>query len=248
MHLGKQLIGETTTTGDVAPVEAGIGSAARQKFFARPFKKEDDKKKKSEESFRRAGIAAAIIGLGEDRETSIIPSDASKVGTHAATGYRAGDFSGGNPTNSSSSPESVSPPEDPYASDELIGPETALVAPDATPRALQFIDASKVPGSQDGKPPAAPAPAAPASSRPPVSNTADVAMNILLGRNRPVESRASESQAAPVMSAPPPGIPSPDTLYRMTEAMTPQSGMPEHREGNVRQVCGTFRKWGPRPA
>lgn len=146
--------------------------------------------------------------------------------------------------------------------EKLLTPYAALTAPDATPKALDPIDPSSVPGRGDTEsfrasdleePEGAPAPAeAPVEQQglDTGMDRATRAMDVLLGRSRSAApardhrefERAgaitSEAAAYSALNIKPPGM-----EETIGAAMVPGTPMPEHKTGDSKVICEAFRKF-----
>jgi hypothetical protein len=245
MNLAKRLIGETTTTGDVAPVMTGsamlsnpAATAARRRIpTASP-----DKQRKF-----RSRVVSGIIGqLKEDsRDGSVIPADAKELttlDTHDA----------GLPTKEPKIPgEKI---KNPYSGDEpLILPAASLVAPDVTPEALWPLDPSQVVSADQGQAPVAAAPVgAPVSAAPPgQSPTVDFLLHKEGGQAAPPPPGGPPMSTESAMSKLP-GIPSPSTFASVpasmsgTDLLAARQPMPEPVNNSIKSVMESYAKFVPR--
>src|ERR1051326_6290735 len=174
--LTRRMLGEVTTTGDIAPMEIGPGAnnAMAQGGLRRIPTAKPDKQRKI-----RNRVVSAIIGTmqEDERDGSVIPDDAEEIESISIETI-------GVPRDEPDEPDAHAP-ADPFVEDEngLIEPSMALVAPDTTPHALQFLDPSMVPDAPKGAPPSTARPPTPtAPSAPPATS----AMDVLMGRSKPI--------------------------------------------------------------
>ena len=195
----RQLLGETTVSGDVAPaMTGGMGTVApisnNDATGARrrvPPNVDPDRLRRM-----RSATTRALMGLKEDDDGSVIPSDAKTVSiTDVANN--------GVPVEEPPLPgQTIAKPA---GKEALISPTASLVAPDVTPQALYPIDPSKVPGADQGAAPSAVPP--PARPVPPGANppSQEPVVDLLLGKPAPKPGIPAQPNAAPN----PPGGPPP---------------------------------------
>lgn len=223
-------LSETTTVGDVAPVECGAPALVNPMTAAKRKIPADSKKRKD----MRSRMAQRLIGE-DSRDGYVIPDNAKEVDSLEVTGdglttVKAPTLPGEKPKN-------------PYSGEEpLILPAASLVAPDVTPEALYPLDASQIPGADAGKAPqAAPVaqPAMPPSAlgapAPSTQAAASPALDVVLGKTAQQGATASMPPLESLMSKLP-GIPSPAALAAgdgtpvAGEALVGQGQpMPEHK-------------------
>lgn len=250
--LARQMLGEMTTTGDVAPVMAGaatlsnpLATAARRRI---PTVSADKQKK------LRSRVAAGMIGqLKEDsRDGYVIPDDAKEVTTMDVSSDALPHLK---------NPEiPVEKIKNPYSGEEpLILPAASLVAPDVTPEAIYPLDPSQIPGGDKGQLPHAglPGSVSPAAHSP--------AIEVVLGKTQP-QSQSAAAPGGPIATPTPsmstesalsrlPGIPSPASIAEAAaaaaaptgaDALRQNSPMPEHVASDGRGVMSAFSRFVPR--
>jgi hypothetical protein len=171
----------------------------------------------------------------DEQDGAVIPDDAKEVDSIqlTAVGVTVGDRR--------EEPDQDAP-TDPFVQDEegLIEPAMALVAPDATPHALTFLDPSMVPNAPRSARPTRPAPAQPAGGQPPPEPSTS-AMDLLLGRT----GKPSPSSIAPQPSGE--EVPFESTPGFAASVLTEEEllahgrEMPEHKQGDVRKTMAAFR-------
>lgn len=207
--------------------------------MAAPARREAPKDKESDKlrnKARQASVVAAITGMNESDEESIIPDNAKRIDTFS-TEQIPGLKSTPDINNDSPSEPSLANSH----GEELIPPTAALVAPDVTPKVFQLIDPSQVPAppKPTNVPPGAP-------SVTPAPPAAGGALDTILGRTP---------------TPPPGGIPPmqpPVTAESFMQTISPMeikskaaaslvpasaggSSMPEHREGDGRTIFNAVR-------
>lgn len=186
---------------------------------------------------RQRRTAAALMGMAEGEEDSIIPDDATEIGT--VLGVNS--LKMGKPAGNDDQAEPAEPPveqkDGEENGEEMITPATALVAPDLTPKTLEPIDPSEVPARKSQ--PAPPAAAGRSNMDP---------MSVLLGR-------PSERPAA----SPPPQETTPMTAESAQATMNnvlgvksanaglkAGGGMPDHIAGTGTSILEAFSRFAPR--
>jgi hypothetical protein len=242
------MIGETTTTGDVAPVMTGAPILSNPAATASKRRVPTGKpgKQKPSNLKKRSRTAGKLIGE-DSRDGYVIPDDAKEIDTMDV---------------SSDGLANVDKPElpgekikNPYSGEEpLILPAASLVAPDVTPKAISPLDPSQLPGADRGVPPqaAAPAPAAPAT--PAATGAESPVVDLMLGKS-PAQPAAPVSAESAMSRLP--GVMSPDQ-YAAAEKIE-ESGlvgeatlsqgqpMPEHvHPGTAANVMNAFSQFIPR--
>ena len=243
----KMLIGEMTSTGDVAPVMTGapvISNPSATGAKRRIPTENPDRQKKL-----RNRMAAGITGqLKEDsRDGYVIPDDAKEVTKLEVAG---------DGMTAVKSPEVPGQKiKNPYSGEEpLILPAASLVAPDVTPEAIYPLDPSQIPGGDRGQAPSnAPANRYPmGASRPGAANPV---VDLMLGKTPgaatpPAQPMSTESALSRL-----PGIPSPSAVAleetmgmneTLAAAQQPGIPMPEHKDGNPRALMDAFSRFVPR--
>jgi hypothetical protein len=210
---------------DVPPVMAGRTRPAS--MLRKEPKQPTDKKLR--DKARQASVVASIIGMTESDEESIIPQDAKPIDQ-----FSSAQIPGLKSTTTLSSSESPSEPALANAdASGLIPPSAALVAPDITPKALEPIDPSAVPGR--------PAPVAPGIPSPSISratSSATGALDTILGRQNPAPPGVAESF---VRAITPPIDSASAVASKLTPANAGGSPMPEHVQGDPTAVYAAFR-------
>lgn len=248
--LAKKLMGESTTTGDIAPVETGApllsnpsATGAKRRI---PTMKPNDKKK------LRNRMVDRLVGIKEDRDGSVIPDDAKEVQTIEKSDHGL----------------NLDTPEipgqkirNPYSGEEpLILPAASLVAPDVTPEGLFPLDPSQLPGADQGKAPQGPAATAPAT---PGAAGGDAALKVLLGKPAapaasgiagPTPDLATTSDKMSTESVNlPPGIPSPAQVAAAdapvasgNALLATNQPMPDHEQADIKGVMEAYSRFIPR--
>lgn len=249
--LGRRPVTETTTASAI-PVVATVPSS-RQTVRSRPQDEEEKRK-----AARRASSVRAVLGEAEDTEP-VIPEDAEELEGAAIdpSGLNLKDAEEIEPK------KKVEQPKD--DTERLLTPRAALVAPDVTPESMTEIDPSLVPGrsstssfrASDVESEAAPGVRGPASSG--ASHQSEIAMNILMGRQKPSQgtqpvghnTRPAETayESAPV--APPMPYVEPisesaaNAMFSAGQAdvLKQNQPMPDHQAGDGRAIYSAFRRF-----
>ena len=240
----KQLIGEMTSTGDVAPVMTGapvISNPTATGAKRRIPTSSDGQKKKL-----RNRVASGIIGqLKEDsRDGYVIPDNAKEVTKMEIAG---------DGLTSVKSPEVPGQKiKNPYSGEEpLILPAASLVAPDVTPEAIFPLDPSQIPGGDRGNPPEAATAQSPSAFQ--QSGASSPVVDLVLGKPPGGSAPAPMSTEAALSRLP--GIPSPTAVALDESAASadvvvagqqPGIPMPEHKDGNPRAIMDAFSRFVPR--
>lgn len=248
-NLAKMLIGEMTSTGDIAPVEVGApqisnppATAAKRRI---PAMKPNKLKK------IRNRMVDGLMGIREDRDGAVIPDDAKEVQTIDNADH------GLNLDTPQIPGQKI---RNPYSGDEpLILPAASLVAPDVTPEGIFPLDPSQLPGADQGTAPAAP---------PMTTHGSSPTVDVLLGKTSspasagfpasnpgmPVSPAASTADRMSTESALShlPGIPSPAAATAVTAVtgdalLGINSPMPDPQgSGDIRGIMETFSRFVPR--
>lgn len=249
--LGRRSVTETTTASAI-PVVATVPSS-RKTFRSRP----DDEEKRKQA--RRASSVRAVLGESEEGDEPVIPEDAEELDGAAVdpSGLNLKDPSEIEPRKKTDAPKDDT--------ERLLTPRAALVAPDVTPESMTEIDPSLVPGrsstssfrASDVESEAAPGVRGPASSG--ASHQSEIAMNILLGRNRPSQgtqpaghnTRPAET-AYESVSAPPP-MPHVEPITEsaanamfsagQVDVLKQNQPMPDHKQGDGHAIYSAFRRF-----
>lgn len=206
--------------------------------LASPARREPPKDKENEKlrnKARQASVIAAITGMSESDEESIIPDNAKPVdpfSTEQIPGLKS------TPDINNDSPSEPSLANS--HGEELIPPTAALVAPDVTPKVFQLVDPSQVPPppKPTNVPPGAPS-AAPA---PPAGGNA---LDTILGRT-PTPPPGAAPAMPPVTAESFMQTISPlEIKAKVAEKLVPASAggssMPEHKEGDGRTIFNAVR-------
>lgn len=243
------MIGEMTSTGDVAPVMTGapvISNPSATGAKRRIPTSSPEKQRKL-----RNRVAAGIVGhLEEDsRDGYVIPDDAKEVSKLEVAG---------DGLSSMSAPEiPAQKVKNPYSGEEqLIMPAACLVAPDVTPEAIFPLDPSQFPGGDRGQSPTNAQPAR--SSYPgiaaPQPAPASPTVDLMLGKSPGAQPAIAQPSAESLLSRLP-GIPSASAIALEESAATastviaaqqPGIPMPEHRAGNASAIMDAFSQFVPR--
>lgn len=236
------MVGEMTSTGDVAPVMTGAPLLSNPS--ATGAKRQIPTVKPEKQRKLRNRVAAGIVGqLKEDsRDGYVIPDDAKEVTQLEVAGdglpsMQAPKLPGHKLSN-------------PYSGEEpLIFPAASLVAPDVTPEAIYPLDASQLPGADRGR---LPSDTEQKAEQSPVINT-------LLGK-QPQEPSAPHAEPANVaaesVAGKLPGIPSPadfaagsndvNVSATSTDLVRAETPMPEHVAGDSHRIMEAFSRFVPR--
>lgn len=194
----KRLIGETTSTGDIAPVEVGApllsnpdATAARRKLPTAP---DLERRKKL-----RNRVVDGIMGrLKEDRDGAVIPNDAKEVKSVDMNDHGLDIKEPNIPGQKIKNPYSGEEP--------LILPAASLVAPDVTPEAIHPLDPTQLPGADRGRKPES-TPSAPMTAAPAAHGDTPV-VDLLLGKT-PGPAQSGIAGTNPSQPGQPPGSGSP---------------------------------------
>ena len=250
----QKLMGESTTTGDIAPVETGApllsnpsATGAKRKI---PTMNPNDKKK------LRNRMVDQLMGIKEDRDGSVIPDDAKEVQTVEKSDH------GLNLDVPKIPGEKI---RNPYSGEEpLILPAASLVAPDVTPEGIFPLDPAQLPGADQGKAPAAPV--GPPAGAPPAStgHEGDAALKVLLGKPAapaasgiagptPASATTSDKMSTESAMSHLPGIPTPGAVAAATTPgatgdalLSADQPMPDHQQAGIEGVMETYSKFIPR--
>lgn len=189
-------------------------------------------------------MAAAIMGMAEaeDDDESIIPDDADEM--ENVTGPSGMKVDREREEQDQEADEPDHPSEVLSATEPLLTPKDALVAPDVTPQALEPIDPSEVPASKHQPAPETHAP--PRFVPPQTVNP----MDVLLGRRTPaagapaqppeqvVTAEAAQATVNTVLNV---GGVSGEGLLRAKQPM------PDPTPGRADKIMEAFSKYGPKP-
>jgi hypothetical protein len=236
-----RLMGEDTTTSDIAPVM--VGSPMISNPQATGAKRRIPTSTPEKQKKLRNRVVDGIMGhLKEDRDGAVIPSDAKEVQAFDMNDH------GLNLKEPAIPGQKI---KNPYSGEEpLILPTASLVAPDVTPEAIHPLDPTQLPGADRGSKPTAQA-AAPAAASPGGDHQQaqpSPALDILMGR--PAGQEPSAPTTPPMESALShlPGIPSPAAVASPggQTLMAANQPMPDHKPGDGRSVLEAFSKFVPR--
>jgi hypothetical protein len=217
--LGKKRLNEITSAGAIPAVDSPVVPI--------PAVKSSQSLKKRVKQLRpkRRSIVNKLLGEGSDddqndaEQDTIIPDGAKelKVGASAPEAISGLDMEVGDEV-----AQKVNEPD--YGVQEpLMSPSVALVAPDATPKALEPVDVSEVP--------------APPKVVPPKPGELD-ALDVLLGKAKGTKTSSAASL---------PGIPTINQIASASVGITGEallsqgSPMPEHRAGSGASVLEALR-------
>ena len=237
-------VGESTGftgAGDVPPVMAGLGSMATK---PRPTKTDDKPKKPS----IRSRVVSGIIGRIKEDEDGVIPNDAREVDSLVTSVSAVA-------AETPNLPNQDKPTSIHNASEPLISPAAALVAPDVTPDALKPLDPSQVPGADLGSAPKPRQEPPPVQPRPSPTEPSS-ALDMILGKTAPANISAP-TPSGPALQAGGsmpvesmlPGIISPASassgvpLSEASLLASQGAGMPEHKSTGGEAILSAFRRF-----
>jgi hypothetical protein len=237
----RRMLGEMTDAGDIPT--ADVTSAHLVSPNATGAKRRIPTMKPEQKRKMRNRVVDGMMGIREDRDGAVIPSDAKEVQVVDMNDH------GLNLKDPKIPGQKI---KNPYSGEEpLILPAASLVAPDVTPEAIHPIDPTQLPGADRGRKPAS-TPAAPTGypggSQP--SAASSPAMDILMGKPAGPEPSAPTTPPIPMESALGhlPGIPSPAAVAAPSGSalIGANQPMPDHQASDGRSVLEAFSKFVPR--
>ena len=247
-NLAKLMMGESsgmTGTADVAPVMTGAAvisnpSATSAKRRIPTMKPEKLRK-------LRNRVVDGLMGVKEDRDGSVIPSDAQEIQTIEQSSH------GLNIDTPQIPGQKI---RNPYSGEEpLILPAASLVAPDVTPEGIFPLDPAQLPGADQGSEPVEAPLGQPSGAASPAvdlllgkTNNPATAASPARGSGMPMEPTTGASMSTDRMStesalARLPGIPAPTASIVESGDTLLGTGtpMPVHESRDISGVMDAFR-------